>query len=292
MTVLVTGATGTIGAELTGLLVEDRLPVKALSRSSDRFSQNFGNGVEAVAADLEDAAVLERAMTGVETLVLITPAAANAVRQAACVIEAARRGGVRKIVRISAIKASLDGPTDNTRKHAQTEADIIESGLDYVILRPNFFMQNMFLAAEQIAKTHAFSFAAGQGRMGMIDARDIALCAKFCVQTNDWNGQTLELTGPETISFDEVAACLSKYLERPIRYNPMSPQAAFDFVEGAGWGEWTAALTRDYGAAYASGFGDFITENVSLLTGKAPRTFEAFASQVFLPALNSGDPDQ
>ena len=290
MTVLVTGATGTIGAELTDLLVGDGLSVKALSRSSDRLSQNFDEGVEAVTADLEDPAALERAMTGVETLVLITPAAATAARHAANAIEAARYNGVRKIVRVSAIKASLSGPTNNTRLHAQTEADVIASGMDYVVLRPNYFMQNMFLAAEQIAKTHAFSFATGEGRMGMIDTRDIALCAGCCVKTDDWNGQILELTGPEVISFDEAAARLSDFLGSPVTYSPISPKAAFDFVAATGWGEWMAALTRDYSTAYASGWGDFTTDNVSSVTGQAPRNFEAFAKEVFLPALKSAAP--
>ncbi|MES0807839.1 SDR family oxidoreductase [Roseibium sp. SCPC15] len=291
MTVLVTGATGTIGAELVGLLVKDGLSVKALSRSSDRLSQTFGQGVEAVTADLEDTAALGRAMTGVETLVLITPASETAARHAAKAIEAARYNRVRKIVRISAIKASLKGPTHNTRLHAQTEADLIASGIDYVILRPNYFMQNMFLAAEQIAKTRAFSFATGQGRMAMIDARDIALCAFRCVKAGDWNGQILELTGPEAISFDEVAERLSDFLGSPVEYNPISPQTAFDFVEAAGWGEWMAALTRDYGAAYASGWGDFTTDNVSSVTGQTPRSFDAFAQEVFLPALISPVPE-
>ncbi|MES0879818.1 SDR family oxidoreductase [Roseibium sp. SCP14] len=290
MTILISGATGTIGAELTRLLVADEVPVKAVSRSPDRSTKNLGKAVEPVVADLEDAAALERAMTGVETLVLITPAAANAARQAACVIKAARRHGGRKIVRISAIKAAPDGPTDNTRQHARTEADIIASGLDHVILRPNYFMQNMFLAAEQVAKTQAFSFAAGQGRMGMIDARDIALCARRCIQTDDWNGQVLELTGPEALGFEEVAARLSELMGNQIRYEPISPQTAHDFVEGAGWGAWMASLTRDYGAAYASGWGDFTTEYVSEITGQEPRDFGTFAEEVLLPNWNKGRP--
>ncbi|MCV0424950.1 MAG: NAD(P)H-binding protein [Roseibium sp.] len=285
MTVLVTGATGTVGAHLTRLLVEQDLPVRTLSRSAGRLKEGFGSKVESVLTDLDDPFDLHESVAGTETLVLITAAGPNAAKQASAVLTAAKHEGVRKVVRVSAIKAAPEGPTENSRLHAQTESEIIASGMEYVLLRPNCFMQNMFLAAEPIARKHTFSFATGHARMGMIDARDIAQCAFASVISEDWNGKTLELTGPETLGFADVAKCLSRLMDIPIRYEPISPKVAFDIVESAGWGSWMAALTRDYGAAYGAGWGDFTTEHVFRLTGTAPRNFETFALEVFVPAL-------
>jgi len=283
MTVLVTGATGNIGSELIRLLAEDKRPVRAMARSVDGLAP--APGLEPFACDFADRERLRAAMDGIDILVLITPSAPQAAEQASAAISQAGRAGVRKIVRVSAIKASPDGPTENTRLHAKTEEEIRGAGLDHVFLRPNFFMQNMLLAAEALKSGHPFSFANGGARMGLIDARDVALCAKHCVFSEDWNGGAFELTGPEAIGFGEVADRLSKCLGSPVRYQPVSPEAAHDFALSGGWGEWMAALLRDYGAAYSSGWGDFVTSHVRDMTGRPPRSFDVFAEEVLVPVL-------
>lgn len=283
MTVLVTGATGNIGSELIRLLAEDGQPVRALARSVDMLP--VLPGLERHAGDFADPESLRTAAEGIDTLVLITPSAPEAAEQASACIAAAVHADVRKIVRISAIKASADGPTENTCLHARTETEIREVGLAHVCLRPNFFMQNMLLAADGLKSNHAFSFANGDARMGLIDARDVALCARQCVLSDAWNGRALELTGPEAISFGDVADWLSTRLGNPIRYQPVSPEDAHDFALSGGWGAWMAALLRDYGAAYSAGWGDFVTSHVRDMTGRPPRSFEVFAEEVLLPVL-------
>ncbi len=283
MTVLVTGATGNIGSELIRLLATDKRPVRAMARSVDRIAE--APGLEPFAGEFMDADRLRAAMDGVDTLVLITPSAPEAAEQGSACIAAARQAGVRKIVRVSAIKASPDGPTENTRLHARTEAEIRESGLAHVFLRPNFFMQNMLLVADALKAGQSFSFANGDARMGLVDARDVALCARHCILSDAWNGRAFELTGPEAISFGDVAKRLSQLFGNRVRYQPVLPEDAHDFALHSGWGEWMAALLRDYGAAYSSGWGDFVTTYVEDMTGRPPRSFETFAEEVLLPVL-------
>ncbi|WP_170765775.1 NAD(P)H-binding protein [Ruegeria lacuscaerulensis] len=210
-----------------------------------------------------------------------------AEEQASNVIAAATAAGAQKTVRVSAIKADPNGPTNNTRAHGRTEAEIAQSGLRHVFLRPNLFMQNMFMAADQIRQQGRFSFATGNGKMGMIDTSDIAACAVVCALSDQWDGQTLELTGSEVISYFDAAGILSTLLGDPVSYAPILPADMYATIEGAGWGQWMAELARDYGQAYASGWGTFTTSNVQKITGKAPRSFQEFASEVFLPALRS-----
>ncbi|WP_417595211.1 NAD(P)H-binding protein [Parasphingorhabdus sp.] len=287
MSVVVTGATGTIGRDVVRLLAETGHEVRALGRSEAKLAEIDGPNVAPVAADNLDTAAVSDAAKRADVMVMITAAAPDAAAQAFSLLSAAKQAGVRKVVRVSAIKAAPDGPTDNTRQHAQTEADICASGLEYVFLRPSYFMQNMFMAAETIAGDGSFSFAMGEGSIGMIDTRDIAACAMHCTLSDQWNGQTLELTGPESISFDEIARRLATALKKPVSYNPITPQAAYEFIDGSGWGAWMAALTRDYGAAYASGWGDFVTEHVAQITGRAPSSFERFAADMFQPSVGS-----
>ncbi|WP_282078733.1 hypothetical protein [Epibacterium ulvae] len=148
-------------------------------------------------------------------------------------------------------------------------------------------MQNMFMAADFIKQQDQFSFAMGDGKMGMIDTRDIAACAAKCAASDQWDGQTLELTGPEAISYSDVAAVLSDLMGKTVSYAPMSPDDMYAMIEGADWGDWMAALARDYGKAYAAGWGDFTTSNVKKITGKPPRSFKEFAEEVFLPSLQA-----
>lgn len=288
MTILVTGATGTIGSEILRLLaLKDGTDVRALIRDPEKAKQVENQGAIPAIGSFESNASLQSAMSGADTIILITPANSSAEDQASNVIKMAKRSGVQKIVRISAIKADADGPTNNTRAHAHTEAEIIQSGLGYAFLRPNLFMQNLFMVAEQINQQGQFSFATGEGegQMGMIDARDIAACAVECALSDRWDGQALELTGPTSISYFDIADTLSKLSGKSIQYLPMSPADMYTMIESAGWGEWMASLTRDYGQAYASNWGDFTTDNVQKITGIPPRSFATFVEEVFLPTI-------
>ncbi len=95
----------------------------------------------------------------------------------------------------------------------------------------------------------------------------------------------MELTGPASVSYDDVAATLSDLRKTPVTYAPTSPEDMYAMIASAGWGAWMAALTRDYGKAYASGWGDFTTDHVARITGSPPRSFREFATDVLMPHL-------
>lgn len=286
MSLLITGATGTIGSEVLRLLVQKQdVSVRALVHDADKVEQITSLGAEPIIGAFEDSASLQSAMVGVDTVVLITPAGPSAEEQASNAINAAKESGVRKIVRISAIKADPDGPTNNTRAHGRTESEIVQSGVNYVFLRPNLFMQNLFMVSDQIKQKAQFPFATGAGLMGMVDTRDVASCAIECALSDRWNEEAFELTGPDAISYSDVAMVLSELCGKRIQYSPTTPDEMYAMIKEAGWGEWMAALARDYGQAYASHWGNFTTENIMKITGIPPRSIQAFTKEVFLPSF-------
>ncbi|MEM9107491.1 MAG: SDR family oxidoreductase [Pseudomonadota bacterium] len=286
MSILVTGANGTIGMETLRILGQKGgTGLRALVRNAEKANLVFSHGIEPVTGTFEDRSALDAALSGIETVVLIAPAGPKAEQQASSVIQAAKSARVQRIFRVSAIKADPDGPTNNTRAHGRTEAEIAQSGMRYVFLRPNLFMQNMFMAADSIKQQGQLTFAMDAGKMGMIDTRDIAACVAVCAVSEQWDGQTFELTGPEAISYCDAATVLSELMDQTITYSPMPPDDMYVMIEGTGWGDWMAALARDYGKAYASGWGHFTTKNVEEITDTQPRTFQVFAEEMFLPML-------
>lgn len=287
--ILVTGATGNIGSQLVPrLAAANGVEVRVFVRDEEKAAPLQTAGAELAVGEFEEAAAVAGAVKGIDTVVLITPMHPHAFEQTKAVLSAAKAAGVRKVVRISALKADPDGPTANTRLHGQTDNAIQASGLTYVILRPHLFMQNLFASAQSIAGDGAMYWGMGDGKMGMIDVRDIVDCTEKVTLSDAFDNQILNLTGPESISFHDTAASLSEVLERPVNYVPISLDVVEQSVKDMGWGDWAAGVFRDYSKAYSEGWGDFTTDDVERITGHPARTFDAFAREVFGPALSHG----
>jgi uncharacterized protein YbjT (DUF2867 family) len=286
MRILVTGATGTVASTLIPSLLQAGHPVRAMAHSNAKVRRLAAICPDVVVGDFADSASLDRAFAGTAAVLIVTPPHARAAEWASAALDAAKRARVRRVVRISAIKASSDGPNDNSRQHARTDEEIRQSGMDFVILRPHFFMQNcLFGTAESVASSGVVRFAGGDARLGMIDPRDIADVAARALVDSRWDGGTYDLTGPACISFHDVAQTLSRMLNRKVRYEPISPEAAADFVRRAGGSEWQAEATRGYFRAYAAGWGDFTTDWVQQISKQSARSFEQFADEIAAPLL-------
>lgn len=285
-TILITGATGTIGRPLARSLAKARgVRLCALVRNPASAADLADAGVALVPGSFEDPASLAAAMSGVDTLVLITAANSRAAEQAAAAIEAAR--GVRRIIRLSAVKASVDGPTDNTRQHGRTEAALRATGAATTILRPMAFFQNLLWSVDAVALQGTLSQAIGDARLSLIDTRDVVEALERVTLFDRHDGKTFELTGPAAIGYAQVAESLGRALGRSVRYMPITPDALAEFARRGGVDDWTAALMHDYSVAYGNGYGDFTTDAVETLTGHPARSVDDFAREVFTPAARA-----
>ncbi|MFG3442871.1 NAD(P)H-binding protein [Nonomuraea sp. NPDC047897] len=181
---------------------------------------------------------------------------------------------MRHVVRLSAIGAAHDAPTRNGRLHALSDAELQASGLDWTIIRPAFFMQNLFGA---LNGTTLYG-STGQGRLGLIDVRDIGdFAATVLTDPRPHTGKVYTLTGPASISMAEAAGDLAEVYGRPVTYQPLPPDHVHAAMLDAGVPEWIAAVSVEYAVAYARGWGDYTTPDFASVTGHAPRTFLDFA---------------
>jgi uncharacterized protein YbjT (DUF2867 family) len=120
----------------------------------------------------------------------------------------------------------------------------------------------------------------------MIDLRDIVDCAVQSVVSDAYDNQTFTLTGPEAISFHDIAERLTNILGRPIQYGAVPPEAVEQSIRAMGMGDWYAQVMRDLCKAYRENWGDVTTGDVARIAGHAPRSFDAFTREVFAPALS------
>ncbi|MEU4402982.1 SDR family oxidoreductase [Streptosporangium sp. NPDC023963] len=288
-TVLITGATGTVSTALMNALRGAEVDLRALVRDGSAADGPRERGAEVFAGDLGDARSLPPAFEGVRDLWLLTPNGPRAPENAMNAVWAARQAGVERVVRLSVVGAAHDAPNRSGRLHALSDREIERCGMRWTILRPHWFMQNLLNEAGDIAATGTFSLNMASARIGMIDVRDVAECAARVLldDPDRHHGETYTLTGPRSLTFDEVAGELGLALGRPVTYLPVGDEAKRRTLLGHGVPEWIADMLEEYARAYASGWGDFTTDTLAGLLGRPPRDIAGFArdhAPAFIPA--------
>ena len=276
--ILITGATGTTGREVVRELRRlGAQGVRALVRDPARADFIRRAGYEAVVGDFERADTLGAALEGVERALLLTPPTPETVTHHRDFITAAAGAGVRHVVKLSAFGADADAPEGFGKWHGQSENLLKTSGLKWTILRPNFFMQNLLGQAGQIAATGSIFQPVGDARASFIDARDIAAVAARTLNEEGHEGQTYTLTGPEALSYHDVAAKLSEAAGRAISYVPVSPEQFREGALGAGLPEWLVSALERLNEVFASGRAAEVTDAVERVGRREPTTFAQFA---------------
>ncbi len=271
--ILVTTA-GKVGSEAVCLLRQQDVPVRVLVRDPARAKALADAGAEIAAGDLAEPASINEAMTGVTTVVLVSPGVAA---QELNVVRSAARAGAGHIVKATS-KASADSPIARRRWQAEIEAGLAASDLPHTLLRSNAYMQNVLALAPAIAKTSSFGSSAGRGRIGMVDARDVAaVAAAVAAAPAPHAGKTYWLTGPELISNYDVAAVLSNLLGRTITYRELGFDENKATMIRAGVPEPIAEMNAQAFSLTAKGDAEWVTGDVPSLLGLA-RSFEQFAA--------------
>jgi uncharacterized protein YbjT (DUF2867 family) len=283
----VTGATGNIGSLVIPELVKRGVSVRAYIRDAAKASPLSAQGVTLFEGDFSDQQTLNRAAESVDAVLAITPANPKAAEQGEAILKAARNAGTPYYVRISAIGAAPDAPTANGQLHYESDQALIASGLPFTILRPHFYMQNLFASVETIGAEGNLYWGMGNGKLGMIDIRDIADCCVSLLLHGGHEGKIYTPTGPASISFYEIASIITKSLDKPVQYIPVSPEAVGAALQEAGWDEWNIQLMMDYARAYAAGWGDFVNDDVEIITGHPPCSFAQFNDEILSKALKS-----
>ena len=288
--ILVIGGRSKIGAALTGELLSRGQQVRALVRAGEPTG-NLPAGAEAVIGDLADEGSLVTAMAGVEKVFLLSSPHPDAVSWHRHAIDAARRTQVQLLVRSSIIGADRESPAEFISAHTTCDRYLEGSGLPYVIVRPNLFLQNIPESTiPSIDASGVFYADAGEARISMVDTRDVAAVAALALTEPGHAGAHYDVTGPEALSYADVAARLTSAMGRPVSYVGASDDAVRQALLGAGLTEWFASalvgLYQDYRRSGTDGYAAQVTGTVQQLTGRPARSLDDLLGEIVhtLPA--------
>ena len=274
--ILITGATGRVGGATLKQLSTRGMPVRALVRNAEKAALVAGPPVETVIGDLAQPRSLESALDGITAALLVSPLDPHQVELQGNFIDAAKRAGRVHVVKISGLGTALDSSVRSGRWHAQTEKHLEDSGLPFTHLRPPFFMQNILRFAPTIRASGEFAGSLGQGKVAMIDVDDIAAVAATALTTAAHAGKAYVLTGPEALSYSDVAERLSRILGRTITYKDVPLEVMRERLLASGMPEWHVDVQVDFSTALSAGHASAVTNTVEAVTGRPARTLEQF----------------
>lgn len=268
-TVLVTGATGTVGSALIPALQARGSTVRAMTRGRPV------DGVETAIADLHDPASIAAALKGVDAVFLNSPSAPDAAALQIQFANLARDAGVNRLVLLSQYAARADSPVRFLRWHAEVEAHVEKIGLDYTVLRPNLYLQALLNFSATIAQGFVAA-PIGDAAVSAIDTRDISAAAAAVLTTTGHSGRTYTLTGPRAVTHAEIADALSAATGRDIAFRD-APADQFAAALTGLLPSWQiGGLVEDY-AHYARGEAAEVHACVADLTGRPARDLTDFA---------------
>lgn len=271
--VLVCGATGQVGSLVCAALDADHVPWIGVSRrppKDDRWRQ----------ADFEQPATLGPALDGVDTVFLVSSDHPRQDQLELALIEAARARGVARVVKLSAQSAGLARPISFGVLHARVEQALRESGMAWSVLRPVFFMQSLLLMADTIRDGELIA-ATCKGEVAFVDVRDVAeAVARVLVDPAAHDGRTYTLTGARALGFAAVAELLTSSVGHRVRHiSPPRLLARIVLPWASGMPRWLSNMVVELMGAIADGAQSIPSDDLRAITGRAPRTIEAFIAE-------------
>jgi uncharacterized protein YbjT (DUF2867 family) len=281
--ILVTGASGNIGSEVVNLLlaVAPAVSIKAAVHSRQNVKKvKDGDRVKVIPIDYNESDTLRQALKDVDKLFLLTPDVPNASDLASNAVTEAKKAGIRHIVKQSVMGADLEADVGTMRLHRQVEEIIEQSGIPFTFLRPNEFMQNFInFHSPSIKGNNAFYIPLEDAKVSLVDVRDIAAVAVKSLTDEDLHkNKTYLITGPEALSYHQVAEILSNRIGRKINYVNISDEEARAAMKEIGLSDWLINTVSELSDYFRKGKASEISSAVEEVTGNKPISFSQFAN--------------
>jgi uncharacterized protein YbjT (DUF2867 family) len=281
-TILVTGATGSIGRATVQALAGRDVHVRLASRDAAKLEELRAAGYDAVRVDFAEPLAIAEAVAGVDALLLVSSQHPDQTRLQGNVVTAAAANGVRHVVKVSggSTVTGKDAPSFVGRSHWEIEQQIASTGLDYTFLRPNYFMQNLLnLAAPIVAGT--LPMPLGEARMAIVDVGDVgAVAATILADPKPHAGEVYDITGPEAVSFADIADRMSTALGTEVRHVSPPIAAVVETLKSNGTPDWLAQHVSEVMEVFSTDPDVAqVTDVVERVTGRPAASIDDFIAR-------------
>lgn len=276
MTYLITGATGNVGSLVVERLCDRGQRPRVFVRDKQKAIARYGDRVDVFVGDLADATTMKPALTGAEALLLVTSGHELATQDEAAAT-AAKAAGVTRLVKLSSYDARENVGTGVW--HAWGESAIRASGIAFTFVQPSGFMSNALFWTRSIKVEGVVRTATGAGKIPFIHPQDIADVATVALVSEQYSGSSLPITGPEALSYAEMAAKIGAVIGKPIRFQPICEEEARK--QQVTWGASAELVDARLSIFRAIREGRLaaVTDTVEQVLGRKPITFDRWVSE-------------
>jgi NAD(P)H dehydrogenase (quinone) len=271
----VTQAAGALGRRVAAGLA--RLGVAQRLIVGDRERAPRLAGVEVTEASYHDTDGMRRALTGAQTLFLVSAEESpDYMEQHVAAVDAAVDAGVERIVFVSALSAAANATFKSARDDFHTEEHARTTGLPCTFLRPSLYFD---LLPDLCSANGVMANGARDGRVACVSHDDVADVALVVLTEDDHDGRTYDVTGPVAQSMAEIAQELARATGRPVSYSARTPEEEGSSLSGSGAADWQIETAVSRSAAIAAGEMDVVSDTVARLTGHDSQTFSDYLRQ-------------
>jgi len=276
MVYLITGATGLVGSQVVEKLIERGERPHVFVRDRAKAEARYGNRVKIVTGDLADAKTLGSAFCGVDALLLIN-SGPNLAAQDEAAAAAAKAGGLKHLVKLSSYDARENVGTGVW--HALGEMAIRASGVAFTFVQPSGFMSNALFWARSIQDGGVVRSCTGEGRIPFIHPRDIAEVAVEALASGRWQGESLAVTGPEALSYGEMAAKIGSAFGKTIGFESIPQEAVRQMMVNNGDSEPEIEAHLSIYQAIRENRLAKVTDTVEQVLGRQAITFDQWVQE-------------
>ena len=277
--ILITGATGKTGSATAKSLGEKGERFRALIRNEEKKEGLESLGGEVVIGSIENTDVVNQSMQGVKTVLVLLPNSESQLALEKQLVDSAKQAGVERIVKMSSIEATPDATSPIPKLHLESEEYIKQSGLAWTMIKPNFYMQNLLASAGTIKDQGKIFLPMGEGKTGMIDTTDVGTVIAKVLSEDGHESMNHEITGPEILSFYEVAEIFSRALGKQVDYVDVPMDAYKETLGQFLTNQWHLDAVIDLFKGIAEGGIEDKTNTFNELTGETPKSLSQFLAE-------------
>lgn len=278
---LVTGASGNLGRRIVHWLADSGVP-NVVAASRDPGKLDVPAGIQTRRADFDDPASLSAAFSGIDRVLLISTDRIDVpgirIKQHRTAVEAAAKAGIKHILYTSMLnpEGSL---IPFAPDHLSTEQAIEASGMGFTILRVSWYAENLLRSLPGVLASGKWFTSAGEGRINYVPRDDVARAAAAALATRSGVRERLDITGPEPLTFPQIARIAGEVTGKPIEVVQISDEALASGARAAGVPEAFIPLVVATDANIRAGNFDVASDAVERLTGKPALSIKAYLTQ-------------